>query len=153
MAFVIAMCVIETEYAPFVGTEPMWQEEGEIVSNHLILLIDPDLFTKNADSAGTPKTSFVIGVLAKTCPPTHGKYINTDDAYKASSASPSGPRIDSVCSGNGLATPFDRPRDKNGCKTRSQLGCTVVNWHVALDATEKRCMGWHTGLMPDELAA
>ena len=33
MAFVIAMCVIETEYAPFVGTEPMWQEEGEIVSN------------------------------------------------------------------------------------------------------------------------
>ena len=67
----IAMYVIETEYAFLVWTEQMRQEQGEIVSNHLILFIDPDLFTKNADSTGTPKTSFVIGVLAKTSPSTH----------------------------------------------------------------------------------
>jgi hypothetical protein len=55
MAFVVAMCVIETEHAPFVGTESMRQEEGEIVSNNFILFIHPALFTKNADTAGTPK--------------------------------------------------------------------------------------------------
>lgn len=46
MAFVGAMCIIEAEYAPFVGTKPMRQEEGEIVSNNLTLFIGPDVFTK-----------------------------------------------------------------------------------------------------------
>ena len=66
MVFMGTMCVIEAEYAAVVSFEQMRQEQGKIVSNHLTLFIDPDLFTKNADSAGTPKTSFVIGVFAKT---------------------------------------------------------------------------------------
>ena len=66
MAFMGTMCIIEAEYSAVVSLEPMRQEEGEIVSNYFSLFIDPDLFTQYADSAGTPKMSFVIGVLAKT---------------------------------------------------------------------------------------
>jgi hypothetical protein len=75
MAFVVAMCVIETEYAAVVSFEQMRQEEGKIVSNYFSLFIDPNLITKNADPTGTPTTSFVIGVLAKTPPSTHKQML------------------------------------------------------------------------------
>src|SRR5664280_298101 len=54
----------------------MRQQKGEIVLNGLVLLVDPDLLAKNDDSAGTAKTSLIVGLLAKLAPPSHGEILS-----------------------------------------------------------------------------
>jgi len=65
VAFVNAVSVVITKNTPVVGGEEVRQKEGEIVTNNLFLLIDPDLFAQNANPAGAPKDCFVVGILAQ----------------------------------------------------------------------------------------
>ena len=58
MALMNAVCVIETEYTAFVRSGQMRQKEGKIVSNDLILSVDPNLFTEDADPTGTTGNEF-----------------------------------------------------------------------------------------------
>jgi hypothetical protein len=57
--------IVKAKYSAFVDSGRMRQEEGEIVPNDLIFPVNPDLLAKNTYSAGTPKSSFVIGFFAK----------------------------------------------------------------------------------------
>jgi hypothetical protein len=54
----------------------MRQQKGEIVLNGLVLPVDPDLFAKDADPAGTAKTSLIVGLLAKLAPPSHREMLS-----------------------------------------------------------------------------
>lgn len=65
------VCVIEAEDAAFVYSGHRRQEKGEIVSNNFTLLVDPDLLPEDADSTGTPKTRFIIGVFAQVSLSAH----------------------------------------------------------------------------------
>jgi hypothetical protein len=71
MAFMGAMRMIKAEYAAFVDSGQMRQEKSEIVLNDLTFPVNPDLLTKNAYSAGTPKSRLVIGFLAKITSSAH----------------------------------------------------------------------------------
>jgi hypothetical protein len=64
MTLVDTVYVIEAQYATMIPSEQMRQKEGKIVANHLTLLVDPDLFTDNADFAPAPKFVFGAGILA-----------------------------------------------------------------------------------------
>jgi hypothetical protein len=71
MAFMGPMRIIKAEYSPFVDSEQVRQEKSQIVSTHLIFLVDPNLLAEDAYSAGTPKSRFVIGNLAKIASSSH----------------------------------------------------------------------------------
>ena len=64
MTLVNTVCVIEPQHATVIPSEQMGQKEGEIVANRLTLLVYPDLFADNADSAPAPKFVFGVGILA-----------------------------------------------------------------------------------------
>lgn len=76
MPFMGAMPIIKAEYTAFIYSGQMRQEKGEIVLNDLVLFIDPDLFAKNAYPTGTPKSCFVIGLLAKITSSAHIQTIS-----------------------------------------------------------------------------
>jgi hypothetical protein len=84
MGLVVAVCVIEAQHAAIVDAEHMGQEEGEIVSSHLALCVEPDLLAKNTDPTRTPETSLIINFFAEADPSTHEKIL-TGDASKATS--------------------------------------------------------------------
>ena len=48
-----------------IGSEQVREEEGEIVANHLLFFVDPDILAQDADSAGTSKIRFIVGHFAQ----------------------------------------------------------------------------------------
>lgn len=64
MAFMDTVCVVEAEHAAVIGAKLVWQKEGEIVPNHQILFVNPNLLAYDTSPSRTPKLSFVIRLLA-----------------------------------------------------------------------------------------
>lgn len=71
MTLMDSVCVVETEHAAVIGSQPMGQKEGKIVANDQILFVNPDLLAYDTGPAPTPKLSFVISLLAKANPSCH----------------------------------------------------------------------------------
>jgi hypothetical protein len=70
-----AVCIVVAKDAAIVNSGQMGHEEGKIVSNDLFLFIDLDLFAENTDASGTPKVSFIIGVLEKAALSAHNRIL------------------------------------------------------------------------------
>lgn len=66
-----AMRIVEAKHATIVFLEQMRQQEGKIVANDFIRVIDPYLFAKDADSSRATKPRLVIGDLTKQGSTTH----------------------------------------------------------------------------------
>jgi hypothetical protein len=75
MALMNTVCVVEAENAPVVGSQPMGQKEGEIVTNDQISFVNPDLFAYDTDSTRTPKFGFVISLLARASLSSHQRIL------------------------------------------------------------------------------
>lgn len=67
----------------------MRKDEGEIVANHLLAFIYPDLLAQNPDSPCAPEARFVIDDLARASLSAQRKNTTADDACDATSARPS----------------------------------------------------------------
>jgi hypothetical protein len=64
VALMNTVCVIKAENPPIIGAQPMGQKEGEIVSNHQISFVNPDLLAHDTDATCTPKLSLVVSLFA-----------------------------------------------------------------------------------------
>jgi hypothetical protein len=71
MPFVNTVRIVKAEYSAIIHPGQMGKQESEIVANHLVPVINPNLFAKDAETATTPKSGFVIGILAKPNPLAH----------------------------------------------------------------------------------
>lgn len=66
-----AVRIIVAKDAAVIDPGEMRHEECEVVSDDVTLGVNPNLFSQNADSTGTPKTRLVIGILAQATSSSH----------------------------------------------------------------------------------